>query len=140
MCKIADWIIWAFLSMCAVCDSRKKRIPAILLIGMSVAVLVFVLCFKKTMIGAHLLGGLLGVVFFLVSKYTKEAVGYGDSWLILLLGLYLGRFEALRVLLLASIGAAVYALFCLWKHHWKRDVTIPFAPFLAVAYVGVLFL
>ena len=140
MCEIADWIIGAMLLMCAVCDSRKKRIPVILLIGISVAVVVFVLCFKRTMPWARVFGGLLGVVFFLVSRYTKEAVGYGDSWLILLLGVYLGRYEALQVLLLAAIGAAVYALFCLWRHRWKREVTIPFAPFLAAAYVGVLFL
>lgn len=140
MCEIADWIIWAFLLLCGVFDSKRKRIPVVLLICASVTVLVFVLCFQKSMLWSRLWGGALGIVFFLISKYTREAVGYGDSWLILLLGVYLGRYEALQVLLVAALGVAIYALFCLWKHHWKRDVTIPFAPFLAAAYAGVLFL
>ena len=140
MCKIADWIVWILLLICGIYDYKRKRIPVVLLVLASVAVLIFVMCFNKATLWSRLWGGMLGIVFFLISKYTKEAVGYGDSWIILLLGVYLGRMEALKVLLLAAIGAAVFALFCLWKQHWKRNVTIPFVPFLVAAYAGAMFL
>ena len=86
------------------------------------------------------MGGIgIGILFFIVSKVTKEAIGYGDSWLILLLGLYLGASKVLQLLFAASLGAAVVSLFYLWKYHWKRNATLPFVPFLVLAYLGVMF-
>jgi prepilin signal peptidase PulO-like enzyme (type II secretory pathway) len=76
--------------------------------------------------------------FFFISKFTKEAIGYGDSWLILILGIYLGSFEVLQVLFWATILAAIVALFLLCKKRCKRNITIPFVPYLAVAFLGVV--
>ena len=35
-------------------------------------------------------GVLIGIVFWLISKYSNETIGYGDSWIISLMGIYLG--------------------------------------------------
>ncbi len=138
MCKIADWIVWILLVVCGVSDWKKREIPTLWLSVMSIMVGGWILCFGRNMVISRVLGGLLGIFFFMISKYTKEAVGYGDSWLILILGIYLGGLKALRVLFLASLMAGVIALLSLWKKKWKKSVSIPFVPFLVVAYLGVI--
>ena len=138
MCEVMNWIVCAILLVISVFDYKRKRIPLYLLVLISVVVVIFVLCFKSDSLLMCLTGGVLGIVFFLVSRFTNEAVGYGDSWIILLLGVYLGQMDALRVFLLAAVGAAIYSLFCLWRYRWKRSVTIAFIPFVTVAYVGVV--
>lgn len=51
------------------------------------------------------------MVFLLISKCTRESIGYGDSWLILLLGIQLGYLKAISVLFAASLLAGVASLF-----------------------------
>ena len=43
-------------------------------------------------------GGLIGMIFIGISKITREAIGYGDSLAILILGIYLGVWGLLEVL------------------------------------------
>ena len=43
-------------------------------------------------------GAAVGAGFLLLSKVTGEGIGYGDSWGILVLGLYLGLWKLLEVL------------------------------------------
>ena len=140
MCKIVDGIVLTLLGACALSDWRRREIPLLLLLITSVIVVVLSIFCKTERVGSILGGALIGVVFFCISKCTKEAVGYGDSWLILLLGINLGVRKLLQVLFAASLAAGIYSLLCLWKHHWKRSATIPFVPFLTAAYMGVVFL
>ena len=139
MCEIADGIVFFMLVIAGLMDWKKKELPLWLLIGMSAGILVFALCCKDTSLWYRVAGAALGVLFFLISKVTKEAVGYGDSWLILLLGVHLGISDALQVLFAASLLAALFALLYLWIRRWKRNATLPFVPFLAIAYLGVMF-
>lgn len=140
MCKIEDLLVWFMLLLCGIRDWRKREIPTLWLIIMSVVIGILLLCFGRNMLISRVTGGLLGVLLFLISKWTKEAIGYGDSWLILLLGVYLGGFKTLQLLFFASVIAGVFALIYLWKRKWKKNITIPFVPFMTVAYLGVVFL
>ena len=107
---------------------------------MSATVAVFAVCCEEKSLWARVGGALIGVLFFLISKLTKEAIGYGDSWLILLLGIHLGALVALQVLFAASFAAGVCSLFYLWMKRWRKGATLPFVPFIAVAYLGVMFI
>ena len=138
MCEIADVIVFFMLAIAGLMDWKKKELPLWLLIGMSVCIVIFAACCKDISWGYRLAGAALGVLFFLISKATKEAVGYGDSWLILLLGVHLGISRALQVLFAASVLSAFFALFYLWVRKWRRNATLPFVPFLAIAYLGVM--
>lgn len=139
MCGIIDWVIFVLLGCCGFTDFKRKTIPLYLLIVMSAVVGVSVIFCNTESIWLRVGGAGLGILFFIVSRITKEAVGYGDSWLILLLGVYLGIEKALQLLFAATLGAAVVSLFYLWMRHWKRNATLPFVPFLVVAYLGVMF-
>ena len=133
-----NWILLGLFTICGIRDIRKREIPIWWLIIISVLVLLFVLLFDRNRLISRLVGGVFGLLFFLISKCTKEAIGYGDSWLILILGVYLGSFEALQVLFWAALIAAVVALFLLCRRKRKKSITIPFVPYLAVAFLGVV--
>ena len=106
---------------------------------MTIGVVVFSL-FCGDDIWMRMAGLALGGICFLFSYCTREALGYGDSWLILILGIYLGIGKALVLLTVAFLLAGLVCLVgLLWKR-WQRQQTIAFIPFLTVAYVGVLLL
>lgn len=140
MCKLADWSILLLLGMCSISDLRKKTIPVVTLIVFSVAVVGFVILDDAVSIRMRVGGVLMGVLFLLISKCSKEAIGYGDSWLILLLGSYLGYLRAMEVLFGASLLAGVVSVFFLWKCRWRKTAALPFVPFLSISYLGVLIL
>jgi len=140
MCKIEDVIVFILLAMCSVSDWKRKTIPVILLVVLSVAVAIIALCCDGVSMRLRAGGAFLGLLFLFISKVTKEAIGYGDSWLILLLGIHKGYLCAIEVLFVASLLAGIVSLFFLWKHHWKRTSTLPFVPFLNISYLGVMLL
>ena len=140
MREIANVVILVFLVILAILDWRKKEIPVLLMLFMSVAVVAFTVFFRTESVRSCVAGAGVGLLLFLVSKCTKEAIGYGDSWLILLLGVYLGGLRVVQIMFVASLLSAVCSLFYLWKCHWKRSATIPFVPFLTIAYLGDMLL
>lgn len=140
MCKIAEWIVLLFLVACSFSDWKRKEIPLFFLLIMSAVVVLLAICCNTESIWSLLGGVLIGILFFVISKCTKEAIGYGDSWIILLLGVDLGGFQVLQLMFVASLAAGICSLFFMWRCHWKRNVTIPFVPFLTVAYLGVMLL
>lgn len=100
-----------------------------------------------------ILGGILGCVFILVSKFTKEALGYGDSIVITLISMRLGGYVAIYTLGGAFGMAAIYGMICqrrrcrsysknthivdteevCLKDKVNTAEEIPFLPFLAMA-------
>ena len=140
MCEIGDAIVLLLLGICSISDWKKKTIPMVLLVFMSVIVLIIVMICKDVSIRLRIGGGFLGFVFLLISKCTKEAIGYGDSWLIMILGIHLGSLQTIEVLFVASVLAGIVSLFCLWRCRWKRNATLPFVPFLCISYLGVMLL
>ena len=139
MCQVANWFVLIFLAVASVIDWRKREIPMTLLFIKSAGSTIFAIYCKDITIWYRLAGGALGIMLFVVSTVTKEAIGYGDSWLILLLGVYLGIFRVLQLLFAASILAVLFAVFYLWVRKWNRKATLPVVPFLTIAYLGVMF-
>ncbi|MGC4018770.1 MAG: prepilin peptidase [Muricomes sp.] len=87
-----------------------------------------------------LTGGLVGVVFLAVSKVTREAFGYGDSLLILVMGIFLGLWNLLGVLLGAFLFSALFAAAFLIYRNMDRKAGYPFIPFLFASYLVWLWL
>ena len=140
MCKIGYVLIALWMMVVAYRDLRTKQISCLALLVMSFFVLVFRIVLVKDTIWSTLGGVLVGAGFFLISKWSKEAIGYGDSFLILLLGIFLGGKILLEVVLFATLLASVFSLGVCMIRGWNKKYTIPFAPFLTLAYMGVVFL
>lgn len=77
----------------------------------------------------------VGVLFLLVSKVTEEAIGYGDSVAIMILGGYLGFWKVVGVLAAAFFTSGVCSVILAFRGRVK---TMPFFPFLTLGYILML--
>jgi leader peptidase (prepilin peptidase)/N-methyltransferase len=89
---------------------------------------------QDAVVGAMLGYGILWSIYWIFKLVTKkEGMGYGDFKLLAALGAWFG-WQALPsiILLSAGVGAAVGIFLILARRH-KRDIPIPFGPYLAGA-------
>lgn len=140
MCEVENWTMLLVLMTVSISDFRKKEIPVVSLILMSVSLLILRIFVLNTTWEATLGGIVVGVLFFAISRLTREAIGYGDSWVILFLGICLGGVVTIQILFWASFMTSVFSIIKCIRHGWNRKQTIPFLPFLTVAYIGVVML
>lgn len=138
MYEISVWMMGICLLFCSLCDWKKGGVRTWLLLGMTVATLGYVIGCSGESIRSILFGGLLGGVFLLVSFCSKEEFGYADSWMLSILGLFLGGKKVLLLAVLAFFAAGLWALCGMIFRHWNRKKTIPFIPFLFLGYMGVM--
>ena len=137
MCEVGNVIMMGALVAAAWEDWRKKEVSVCLLLGMNLVAIVFaILCEKE--ISDIILGVGIGSGFFLISKITEEKIGYGDSWLITILGIQVGGRSLLLLLFTASFGAAIFSMIFCMLHQWNRKYSFPFIPFLCAAFWGVI--
>ena len=135
---LADGVMLGFLVYCGILDWKSREIPVwILTLYSAVSVVLTLVCREETW-SSVAVGLCLGLIFLAISKLTKEAIGYADSWLITILGVYLGGQGLTWTLFLASFAAGILALVLLWKNKWKREGGLPFVPFLAVSFLVVV--
>lgn len=125
-------LLFLLLGSCAVYDGMKKEIPlAVVWLGIIAAVVLHI----QGIIGndtwfSVFLSVLPGGMFWLLSFVTDEKVGYGDGWLLIMLGLYVGLQSCFLILLTALVSESVAVLVLLAVKRISGDRRIPFAPFL----------
>ena len=127
-----------FLAVGAVWDVRSKQIPVIYLIAGTCGAAGIRMISKDISVWIWGTGLLIGIVFLILSRCTNEAIGYGDSWMILNLGIFLGIWR-MMILLIGSFFTAFIAtgIGILLKRIDKKT-RISFFPFLLLGYVGAL--
>ena len=130
------WIIIVAIELCtlAIWDIWKRQLPIVLL--MLVTITVLIQCFMGSgSVLSSIGGGLVGGAFLLLSKLSKEALGYGDSLLILIIGVQLGFWSLLECLTYTMFFLGIISLIYLVIKRGRRQVTIPFIPILAAGYL-----
>jgi leader peptidase (prepilin peptidase)/N-methyltransferase len=132
-------LLFLFLAICAVWDAVNKKIPLIVVwIGMAAAVILRAAGVIETeswrMMGAALLPGFL---FWVISYVTREKVGYGDGWILLLIGLFAGAEKCIAALMTALFVESIFLIILLALRKINRDKEVPFVPFLLVG-LGVI--
>ena len=111
-----ELILFLFLAVCAVFDGIWKKIPlAVVWLGILTAILLRL----EGAMGepSWLAAGLSltpGILFWLLSFISGEKVGYGDGWVLMMIGLFSG---AGRCFLILLTGLAVESFLCLlcWR-------------------------
>lgn len=82
-------------------------------------------------------GAAVGIVLILYALLTKGAMGIGDGFIFICLGIYLGFSNNLRLLflslLLAAVAGGIYAF--IKKKSIKTQ--IPFMPYILVTYAAM---
>lgn len=132
-------LLFLFLGACAVCDSMEKQIPLVLVwLGIIAAV---VLHIQGMILGGTwltiALSVLPGTMFWMLSFVTGEKVGYGDGWMLVMIGLFVGLWKCFLILLAGLVAESVVVLVLLAVKRISRDRQIPFAPFLLLG-MGVV--
>lgn len=122
------------LAVVSVIDIKYKKIPMEILIAANIGALVYRLYQGENAVLAAG-GAAAGAVFLIISRVTREGVGYGDSLGILGLGIYVGLWGLLEILAGAFFLLALCAVVVLAGKKMSRKCTLPFYPFLLAAYI-----
>ena len=127
-----------YLSLLSVLDIRTGKLPVWILIFGAVASGAYQIIWGKQPMWMILSGAAVGALFLLVSRVTREGLGYGDSILMGILGIYLGVEKLLSVLSVAFLLSAILAVIVLAFRKFRRKSAFPFVPFLCMGYISTL--
>lgn len=83
-------------------------------------------------------GAVPGILMLIASFLTKGAIGEGDAYLILAIGLMVGIRNVVVILLIGSVFAMLYGVFLLFFRKAKRKDTISYVPFILTGFIGVM--
>ena len=119
-------------------DIQRHQVPVKVLLISKIISIMYYIIFKEIIIYLFVGGIGVGIAFLFISKVTREGIGFGDSWAILILGSYLGIWETLEVLAAAFSILSIYAVIVLYIRKMSRTYTIPFFPFLTGGYLALL--
>lgn len=83
-------------------------------------------------------GTLPGWMLLILAWVSGESIGFGDGWLFVVTGIFLGLKKNAVLLLGSLILAGVFAIVCLVLKKKEKNDRIALAPFVLAAYVGVV--
>lgn len=127
----------AFLGVNAWLDIKKKEI-SLVTVGLFAAagILWSLQCGRSLIQEAVTLG--TGMAFLVLSLFTRGAVGMGDAWILMALGVMLGTEAFFWTLCTGMLLAGAWSLILLAVLKKGRHTEVPFVPFLLAGYVGGL--
>ncbi|WP_143314589.1 prepilin peptidase [Clostridium sp. HBUAS56017] len=135
---IFDSIVTFLLFALALVDIKEKVVSNKVIIMLAVVSVASVFVINKdNLINVGIAFLVISIVVFLLSKFTNEALGYGDAILLSILSLYYGLDGILMVLFLASLFVAIIGVFYLIKSFKNRKKEMPFVPFILIACILV---
>ena len=135
MKTISYWILGIGYGTCAIVDYRRKTVPVWMLLSLFFMGFVLKILEGNVLRIELILSVSIGIAMVLVSKITKEMIGYGDSLLILVSGLFLNINEIAVEFLIATTLSGIVALILILVFKKGRKYELSFIPFVFVAYL-----
>ena len=121
----------------SVWDCRCRQIPiAVTLAGGGIGLMGSIL-YNRGFVDICL-GLLPGLICLFIGWITREAVGYGDGFLLCAMGMYLSFEKIVAIVTMASVFAAVIGLILVVCGKKSGKDQLPFVPFLLVSTVMYL--
>ena len=149
------WIICLLLLIiCSYTDLRERGISIWLLAASLISCVLLMMCVEIYGDSYEYIDNLLiyepdifkilsslipGSVLFIISRLTKEAIGMGDVYVMLLLGFMMGFANTAALLFVSMFIASVFGILLMLFKGKSRKETLPYMPFLLGAYVWMLF-
>lgn len=131
-------ILMAILFLpCSIMDIRTKRLPVWFMLVIALLAIIGNLWLENVLWNT-LAGAALGVLLLVIHLFAKTSIGAGDGILVVAIGCAIGFWETISTLLIALSLAAIVGLVCLFVLHKKKQLALPFAPFLAVGYMVII--
>ena len=118
----------------SVWDCRYRQIPISVTVLGGIVGLMFSMLEKRAPIDVFM-GLLPGIVCLFVGWITREAVGYGDGFLLCAMGMYLSVEGIVVIIMGASFFAGIIGMILIIFRKKKGTDQLPFVPFLLVATV-----
>lgn len=132
-------LLFIFLGICAVYDGLERTIPlSVVWLGIIAALVLHIQGLGGNEIWqSAVLSVIPGVIFWVLSYVTGEKVGYGDGWVLIMIGLYMGLWKCLLILAVGLIFSSMIVLILLMLRKVSREYQLPFVPFLLLG-MGVV--
>ena len=135
------YLIWCtvFLIACTIMDLKEKKIVVNYCLVMSVFVIISHFITKDLKWYEIAVGMGIGLLFFIISKLSKEAIGHGDALMIYTIGCIVGACRTIEILLIAFGVCVVTALISILIKKKTFRSSVPFAPYLLIGTLCCLF-
>ena len=105
---LSKGICLCFLAICSWQDIKKREISvSFLRVGSLLGIISFI-CSGREYWYLYFSGAGIGIVFLIISKVTEEAIGYGDGWIVCIMGSFLGIWSLLEALAVSYTHLDVY--------------------------------
>lgn len=144
MCEKLEYcIVIALLSYHSIFDLKVKRIPKW---SLSAAVVFsFLWAFGKIFLGTQTWGTLVlsllpGMASLAMAVVTRQQIGFGDGWELIVMGNMLGAAACMIGLAVALLVVFFLCVILLLRHKVGRNTEIPFVPFLCAGTIVSLVL
>lgn len=116
-------------------DIRTKQVRLIEIVIFGILGVAYNLIFKPYPISSVVGGVAVGAAVLIFSIASKEKIGKGDAYIIMVAGLFLGFMNTMLLLWLSSIYAAIIGLLLMQKYKGVLEKELPFIPFLLLGYL-----
>lgn len=137
---ILQSILLSFLAVLTFYDLKYKKIPVWLLLLMAIAGIIYAIKIGDCGSISRYMGSCVGLLFLGFSFLSHEAIGRGDAFLFVILGWFLGIYFLIFLLFVAFTLSAVFSMFLLLIKKGNYKTSIPFLPFLYIAFGGICIL
>lgn len=135
MIQDIGWLVMGLVLLIqSIWDIRYKEIPIMVTVIFGILGIIFTLFVKREWLDVlyALLPGLLSLG---IGRVTKEAIGYGDGFLLCAMGMYISCEDVLAIVMMAIVIGGVFAFICLVLRRKSGKDQLPFVPFMFVAWV-----
>ncbi|MCF0142179.1 MAG: prepilin peptidase [Parasporobacterium sp.] len=131
-------LLLLLLLAAAMTDFRYKAIPWWLGAGGTALGVALHIWLNELKIWELLAGLALGGIVMLLSRLTRDGIGFGDGLMVMTTGAFLGITGNVVLLGCSFLLSSLAAIFCLVFRKKKRKDTLPFIPFMLGGYVVML--
>ena len=131
--------LFLLLALCALWDGIKKEIPlGLVWIGIAMAIVMHAtgILGEETWLSIGI-SVLPASVFWMLSFITREKVGYGDGWVLFMIGIYMGFMKCVLILMAALVLESIILLVLLVLGKIHKEEEVAFVPFLLLG-LGVV--
>ena len=123
----------------SIADIRERKIPVIYLAAFCMAAAIYTLFLGRTGWDSFFFSLLPGFFLLAVSLCTREGIGYGDGWTVVIIGILIGAKGGFLAVCIGVYVSSLYSLILLAAHKVSRKSRFAFLPFLTIG-LGVGFL
>lgn len=131
-------IVLMLLGIHAELDVRKRKISLLLTAAGFAGGILWQLIYRTRDMPQIAASWIPGALFLILSYISRERVGYGDGFLLLSLGSWLGVWDTFLMLTGALILCSGCCIVLLLTKKAGRKDEVPFIPFMLISFVASL--